>query len=257
MESAFPAYERGTELNEGLAAYVQLRAAGRHAVNLPPDEYGPSEVRLRAYATGPALALLLDRFEPGWRAAFEADDEGTLDEALAAAIGPGEACAFGDDVAAEARRKAEADVANLVTDRARKVEAFEKKPGWRVVVETGGSEPLWPQGFDPLNVERLGEARVLHTRYLQLGNESGKLEVLGAEALSEGAGAHPLFQGIRRLVVTGLAEPDVDEKDGKVTFRAPGVTMEFSGASVTRDGEAVVVRVASDRSIEKVSEDME
>ena len=29
MDSAFPRYERLTELNEGLAAYVQLRASGR------------------------------------------------------------------------------------------------------------------------------------------------------------------------------------------------------------------------------------
>lgn len=69
--------------------------------------------------------------------------------------------------------------------------------------------------------------------------------MLNAEALTEGARTHPLFQGIRRVVLTGLAEPEVSEADGKVIVRAPGLTMEFKGASVTRSSEVVTVRVGS------------
>jgi hypothetical protein len=73
MDAAFAAYERGTELNEGLASYVEMRAAGRRGVELPAAEFAPAEVRKRAYATGLALALLLDRFTPGWPASFAAN----------------------------------------------------------------------------------------------------------------------------------------------------------------------------------------
>jgi len=243
MDAAFAAYERGTELNEGLATYVEMRAAGRRSVDLPKAEFGPADVRRRAYATGPALALLLDRFMPGWPATFEANDRQTLDAALVIALRPGDACTFGDAAVALAEQKARTDVAALAAERARRLVAFEGKPGWRVVVETGAGERLWPQGFDPLNVERVGAERVLHTRFLRLGNGAGRLDVLNAEALTDGAGSHPLFQGVRRVVLTGLGEPEVNEAEGKVSVRAPGLTLEFTGASVTRSAEVVTVRV--------------
>ena len=246
MDTAFAAYERGTELNEGLATYVEMRAAGRRVVDLPQAEFGPAEIRRRAYVTGAALALLLDRFKPGWPAEFEANDHQTLDEALAAvARSAGNACTLDHAVTCRAEQKARADVAALEGERERRLAAFEGKPGWRVVVEAGGGEPLWPQGFDPLNVERVGAGRVLHTRYLRLGNAAGRLEVLNAEALTDGAGLHPLFQGVRRLEVTGLAQPDVSEAEGKVSVRAAGLTLEFNGSSVTRSGEVMTVRVGS------------
>lgn len=245
MDSAFAAYERGTELNEGLATYVEMRAAGRRGVDLPQAEFGPAEVRRRAYTTGPALALLLDRFKPGWPAAFEANDHQTLDEALTVALGAGNACTFDDSAVAGAEQQARTDVAALARERERRLIAFKGKPGWRLVVEAGGGEPLWPQGFDPLNVERVGAGRVLHTRYLRLGNAAGRLEVLNAEALTDGAGPHPLFQGVRRVELTGLLKPEVSEAEGKVSVRAAGLTLEFKGAGVTRSGEVITVRVGS------------
>ena len=245
MDPAFAAYERGTELNEGLATYVEMRAAGRRSVDLPPSEFGPAEVRRRAYATGAAVALLLDRFMPGWTTTLDADDRQTLDAALAAAVGPGNACMFGDAAVAGAEQQARADVAALAAGREQRLVEFEGKPGWRVVVEVAGGEPLWPQGFDPLNVERLAAQRVLHTRFLRLGNGAGRLEVLNAVALTEAVGSHPLFQGVRRVVLTGLVEPQVSEAEGKVNVRAPGLTLEFNGATVTRSDQRVTVRLGS------------
>ena len=245
MDSAFAAYERGTELNEGLAAYVEMRAANLREVHWPPAEFGPTEVRLRAYATGPALALLLGRFKTGWEATFEADDRQTLDEALTTALGPGTVCAFEDAAIAEAERKARTDVNELASRRQERLAAFEGKSGWRVVVEAGDGEPLWPQGFDPLNVERVGAGRVLHTRYLRLGNGAGQIEVLNAESLTQGAGEHPLFQGIRRVVLTGLEKPDVGGAEGAVSLSAPGLRLEFTGADVTRGDKTVTVRLGA------------
>lgn len=248
LDSASAAYERGTELNEGLAAYVEARAAGRGAVGLPPGEFGAAEVRRRAYATGPALAFLLDRFAPGWPRSFEADDGQVLEDALARALGPGPACAFGDAETAESERRAQADVGALAAERAGRVAASEGRPGWSVVVEAAGGELLWPEGFDPLNVERVGPARVLHARFLRLGNGAGHLEALdtGAadvEALTEGAGPHPLFNGVQRVVLAGLAEPEVSEVGGTVAVRAPGFRAEFREASFTRSGHVVTIRL--------------
>jgi hypothetical protein len=128
-------------------------------------------------------------------------------------------------------------------DRARG--GFAAKPGWCVVIDAGKSEPLWPQGFDPLNVERVGAERVLHTRFLRLGNGAGRLEVLNAEALTDGVGPHPLFQGVRRVQLTGLAEPQLSEAEGKVGVRAPGLTLEFIGALVAQGDRLITVQVGS------------
>ena len=57
-----------------------------------------------------------------------------------------------------------------------------------MVVDVSESEPSWPKGFDPLNVDRLGAVRVLH-------------------------------------------------------LRVPGLALDLRGASVTRRGKVITVRV--------------
>lgn len=243
MDAAYPAYERGTELNEGLAAYVQQRAEGVHAPPLPAQEFGPAQVRQRAYATGAALALLLDRASPGWSTTFEADDKQMLDGALSEAIGKGDTCAFEPAERAAAGNDARRDVATLVRERTEHLAAFESQAGWRIVIETPDSQPLWPEGFDPLNVEQVAPARVLHTRFVKLGNDGGQVEVPGARALSDGIGPHPLFQGIRRVEVTGLAKPSIDTRDGTVRVHTDKVDASFKDASVSTSGQTVLMRL--------------
>lgn len=245
MDASCAAYERGTELNEGLATFVAMRAAGRRDVELPSGEFGPAEVRLRAYAVGAAMACLLDRFIPGWPEAFETGDHQYLDSALAAALPRGEACTFDDACLARARQKARADVAALLADRAERLLTFEGRTGWRMVVEAGSGDLLWPQAFDPLNLIPVGAGRLLHTRFLRLGHDTGWLEVLNAEVLTEGAGSHPLAQGIRRVVATGLPEPEVSEADGRIRVQRPGLTAEFNRATVTQGDEVVSLRLGS------------
>jgi hypothetical protein len=226
-----------------------MRAAGRRSVDLPRGEFGPAEVRQRAYLTGPALALLLDRLAPDWKAGFDATDRQALDDALSLAGGPAGACSTADTERTLALQRARADIAALVEERARKLAAFEDRSGWRVVVEVSGGEPLWPQGFDPLNVDRLGPERVLHTRYVSLGNAAGTLEVLEVPVLTEGKGPHPLFHGVLRVVATRLARPTVSETDGIVRVRTPNLKLEFKGASVTRRDKVVTVRVGPPTSV--------
>jgi hypothetical protein len=114
-------------------------------------------------------------------------------------------------------------------------------------VSSAGGQPLWPQGFDPLNVERV-EGGILHTRMLRLGNDSGELQVLdegGAdvEALTEGAGEHPLFNGVLRVEIAGLVAPEVEDEAGHVFIKVPGLTLSLRGASVEQRGETVFVEL--------------
>jgi hypothetical protein len=252
MEPAFSTYERLTELNEGLAAYVQLIASSRKTVEIPAEEFPPAQVRARVYAVGPALALLLDRLRPGWRESMESGETKVLDEALESAVGKtGEEpapCSWTPAEIAGIESKARKDTASVVQERASRRKAFDVRSGWRVVVEPAVGRPLWPQGFDPLNVERV-DGGLLHTRFLKLENDDGELQAIDEagidiEAFTEGIGPHPLFNGIRRLVVAGLAKPDVATEGGTVTIRGSGFTATFKGAGVRTDGTTVVVRVA-------------
>ncbi|HYE58058.1 MAG TPA: hypothetical protein VD948_06115, partial [Rhodothermales bacterium] len=97
-----------------------------------------------------------------------------------------------------------------------------------------------PQNFDPYNLVRSG-ARVLHTRTVTVGNDAGALTVFDRTALTEGTGAHPLFNGIGRVVVAGLTRPVVTRDGTAVVVRAAGVEARFTGAEVReRAGEVVV-----------------
>jgi hypothetical protein len=253
MAAAFSTYERASELNEGLAAYVQLRAAGERTVEIPASEFPAAGVRQRVYVSGPALAVLLDRLRPGWQGALEADDHQFLDlmlEQAAVADPAARPCELGPAQAAEIGRVARRDVAALVAERDARRRAFDARPGWRIVIEAADGKPLWPQGFDPLNVERAGAAgtAVLHGRFVVLANDAGEIrvideEVADLETLTEGVGPHPLFNGVRRATVAGLARPQIERAGGAVTVRAPGCTARFVSAVAEVSRRQVLVRL--------------
>lgn len=252
MESAFADYERRSELNEGLAAYVQLRAAGHSTVEIPAAGFPAAAVRERSYVVGPALAILLDRLRPGWQAELESSDDAVLDHMLESAAAPDaaasdEPCEIEPAATADLERTATADAAAVLAQRRDRRTAFDARGGWRVVVEAPPEEPLWPQGFDPLNFARV-DGGVLHTRFLHLGNDQGELQAIDEkaadiEALTEAVGPHPLFNGVRRVTVAGLSEPEVTSAEDGVTIAAPGLTARFARARVRTDGMEVRVVV--------------
>ena len=241
MPAGSVAYERGNELNEGLAAYLEDVAQDRHTPELPADGVAPDDVRTAVYSIGPAEAALLDRFDPAWKMKLESGAAPSVDQLLAVDLPLAESagCAFTAEEKATARARAGEDTAKLVAGRTADRAAFFARPGTRLVIEAG-SHPLGLQGFDPLNVEALGGVEVLHKRMLQLRNNRATLEVLNRDALTEGAGSHPLFEGVRILTLAGLgAEPKVTRDGETVKIEAPGFTATVKGALVESAGGLV------------------
>jgi hypothetical protein len=247
------AYERGTELKEGLAQLVESRARGATNLTsiLPRDGFPAGEVRTRSYAIGQAFGALLDRFSRGWEGLLETADlpDRPLDALLAEALRPRarRRCRFSrsevDESLSRARRSIE--LAALTRQAVRK--DFLERGGWKVVV-VAGSQPLSVERFDPLNVERLGGGEILHTRWVKLAAASGSIEVLDRRALTESAGAHPLFEGVRRLTVTGLPEePRVSDSGGYVSIRGPGLTADFRAAALRRANRTLFVTLEEAR----------
>ncbi len=80
---------------------------------------------------------------------------------------------------------------------------------------------------------------------MKVGNQTGTLEVLNARAVTESAGKHPLFEGIRRVTVTGLPkEPDVRESGTELTVEAAGVSARFTAARWERKDRTTTVHVS-------------
>ena len=245
MEPAFQAYERGIETHEGTATYIEYGVTGRALPDFPAEEFDAEDVRSRAYTTGVAWALLLDRFDTDWRDGFDSDENRHLYTDLAEALLRIEETVqdrvFTAPEQVEITRVAREDVEQVLVLRGERRERFESQPGWQIVVQADETSPLWPKGFDPLNVRRV-DGGILHTRFVKLGNDSGALEVMGSTALTEAAGPHPLFSGVRRLILAGLeAEPQVDIEGEHVVISLPGFSADFTGASVQRSGKQVTV----------------
>jgi hypothetical protein len=236
------AYERGTELREGLARYMESTAVGGRLPDFPAEGFAPEDVRERAYDTGHALARLLDLVDPEWKRGLEAGEVESLDSALMGAMQEIEVrrCGHAPDETRRALTVAGADSANLMRLNAEERNGFEAALGWRVVIEAPAGRPLSPGGFDPLNVRTLDGTYVLHSRWLQLSNESATIEVLDRASLTLGVGPHPLFNGVRRLTVTGIrSEPEVVERGDSLKLVAEGVDVSAQGATLEREGRVL------------------
>lgn len=245
------AYERGIELKEGLAQFVQDRARGTTGAPLPADGFAAEDVRRRGYVIGATVGHLLSRMRADWADALEQPAGGAellgLEGALARHAGPGVAAVFTANETLATLQAARRDTAAIEASRDGQRIDFISQPGWTLVVRAG-AEPLWPQGFDPLNVRPLGGGMLLHVRFLKLGNAAGSLEMLDGRGLTESAGEHPLFNGVRTFTIAGLAAaPDVQERDGSVTFAGGAVKGTFSKGSVQREGRTVIVTAGSKR----------
>lgn len=242
------AYERGMERQEGLARYVERRAAGIETpVDLAPEGYPPENVRGRAYMTGEALALMLDRYASGWKDVVEnAEEPPALDSLLTVALldRPETSCGFSAVERGEILARATDAISVTRSQRESVLRMFEGQTGWRVRIVAEGA-PLWPQSFDPMSVTRVGSARLVHERMLRAGNALGSVDVFDRRALSTGYLDDPLGSGIREVLVTGLAErPAVTvEEGGAARITAPGVDASFSSARVTETDEEIVVRL--------------
>lgn len=116
---------------------------------------------------------------------------------------------------------------------------------WSVEIVAPDSLPLWPANFDPLNFFRVDGRRVLHDRWIVVENEAGRVEVLDRTALTEAsADDHPLFSGVRRLLITGLeVAPELRRGDGAVRIDSPQLQIRLENAVVERSQRRVTLRL--------------
>lgn len=240
LPPACAAFERGTELSEGLAQYVHDRALGRSSVTLPTQGYPPAEARRRCYAVGALMARLLEGVAPGWPEMIEASTglDGLLDAAL---DDHARASAFTALEREHIAQRAAADDAAFRNQRKQQLQEVQAAPGHRVVLR--GHTPLDVHGFDPANCVQLDDATVLHSRYLQVASAHLELEMLGGQAITHAAaGNHPLFDGVAEVMCVGLAAlPELPPGAKHLTWHGEGLSITGEADRLTITGHDLVM----------------
>jgi hypothetical protein len=198
MPASCVSFERGIELMEGTAFYIQDKTSGNDpGKNLPDKIYLPNSIRIRAYLTGSLLCNLLDRSDHDWKNRLN-PKEGIYPDVIAqkSLLGDIQPGNFDPGFEAEEKTRAEKAVNAYLDGKLKLIDAFLKKPGYKIILECD-SRPLWPAGFDPMNMEKISQTELLHKRWLKLEGDRAEMEILGIEALTEGAKDHPLFNGVK------------------------------------------------------------
>ena len=226
------AYERGIELMEGTAHYLQYKMLEAPSKDiLPPQEFAAEAVRARAYASGRAQCVLLDRLLPRWKVMLEQGSVKCLDELLGFAVDVRSEVLtkqFAKEEITFVREKAGSDVSELTARRLAAKADFESLEGNAVIIDAAASA-LMPRGFDPMNIVVLGNGSILHKRFISLGGEAGKLDIWNHQALTIGSADSPMFGGLMQVVIRGLGDLQISEKDGVVTISGEGIAAELKG----------------------------
>ncbi len=250
------AFETGLEMMEGTANYVARVAVGQKneatAARLRAERPA-DQIRWRFYDTGTAMCLLLDRFQPDWKARIDRELDRTTADLLADAIARMDVqpASFSATEMRQFEDRASTDIAALSARQRAAREDLLARSGPRIMVEVAGdAEPLRVTRFDPINLLVLDGGEVIHPNYITFTCSNGTIELTnpgfvrgsfsGTVALTRAAGRHPLGDGIRALTVVGVrGTPRVDRRDGRLTLDADSVHITLQGADVRTEGETL------------------
>ncbi len=248
LPGEFADYERHLHLLEGLAVYVQARAAGRMDFDpAPAASFAPAAIRELGYLEGWRLAVLLDRFDPRWRDDLEAEAFGSLEERLDEAIG---ASASRIDLGEEEKRifreTAEGDWQLQREERGRLLRLFTDPSAIRIEIIAQG-EPFRFESFDPFSVDSLTETAVLHWRSLSGRIGRNRIQVNGRPCLTvrNSSGA------VRSLILTDFSRrPSIRSvrrawlaRTGRLYFALEGLTVRLENSYLSRRGDTLYIYV--------------
>ena len=256
-------FEQLAELNEGLAEYALVRATQLAARQRAfPDRQAAARVyrnkltalheltegvtlsiRLRYYATGPALGMLLDALEgPAWKTRLLSENL-TVQDALADASGyrASEQAlrrqAESTFVMRTLRAAADSGVRSLRAFRRAQVDSVLAAPGVQLVVTIEGRS-IGLCGIDPQNLLQVEPGVLLHTRWVQ---------ACAGDALQATFNT-PLVQDRNAQTLRAVVGADSTVKvtpggDGSVQVESPLVSLRAAKADVSRDGRVLTVKI--------------
>lgn len=236
-------YERAVEPIEGTAFYIQHKASGKDPRNeLGEKLYSSDSIRIRGYITGSIMCFLLDRLTENWKSDLNPARGFYIDTLLQKIMPAGiEAAVFDPYVDEKERISAQKAVDDYMLQRIILLDSFISKPGYKIILDCG-KRPLWPSGFDPMNIEKLNKIELLHKRWLKLSGERAELEILGTESMTEGAKDHPLFNGVKKVVIAGLSDkPEIILDNRKIKIKNSKINIEIENAEIDNRENALFI----------------
>ena len=275
LGAEFAEFEELAELNEGLAEYTLVRSV-QLAARSPdfPDRVGAQRlqgrklealqnltgnanlsIRLRFYATGPALGALLDALEgPAWKTRLVADNL-MLQDALADASGYRSTerslrrQAESTFVMKRLRAAADSAVTDLRAARRAQIDSILAKPGVQLLVTVEGGY-LGSCGIDPQNLLQAAPGVLLHTRWLQAcaGDalqatfNTPVVQDQQAQSLSAVVGADSAVQltiGGQKVPLANAGHMDATD----VRLESPVVALKASKADVAVEGRVLKIKI--------------
>jgi len=186
LNAALVQYEREIRRLEGLAEYVEYKAAGKpEAEGRLPLGFAPKAIREMGYAAGRWTAILLDRFDPGWEDEIEAGKiefpEDRLEDILR---GRNIYANFSDAQKAAWSIEVRTALAAKAAEQKKILEDMNSILGITVVINAR-RRPLHVEAFEPYFIEAAGPRLLFHKRRLSLRNENGEVHVFGPSVLTE------------------------------------------------------------------------
>jgi hypothetical protein len=266
-------FEQLVELNEGLAEYTLLRSVQLAALNADfPDRAGAQRmqagklvglhkltenvtlsIRLRYYATGPALGALLDALEgPAWKPRL-LNQNLTVQDALADASGYRATelalrrQAESTFVMTALRRSADSGVAGLRAIRKAQVDSVLAAPGVLLVVSVAGRS-IGLCGIDPQNLLQVDQDVLLHMRWVQACSGDAFQATFNTPVVYDERTMRAVVgaDSSLHLTVAGKAVPHADARMTNATevrLESPLVSLRAAAAEITREGRVLTIKV--------------
>ncbi|UQN06732.1 hypothetical protein [Deinococcus sp. QL22] len=206
-----------------MAHYVELSfKAGQP--EFPSVDLPASAVRLRAYTTGAAYGLLLDRMLEGWKERV-IDEGAALDELLDSVTGTRHSNGL---IPSHIQQWAIA-AAEEVLHQQQLLQVFDARPGKELTLKSASA--LWPKAFDPMNLKVVGQGRVLHQRFLQFGNGVVEGELMSCPCLTQFSGPDSFMGGFRELRLRGMVTVQATPEGWVASGN--GISVRGSGGTVS------------------------
>ena len=256
-------FEQLAELNEGLAEYTLVRSvalAARYADF--PDRAGAERlragkltglhnltedatrsIRLRYYATGPAMGMLLDRLEgPAWKSRLVSQNL-TVQDALADASGyrAAESALLREAESRFAmpslRRGADSGVAGLRAIRRAQVDSILNAPGVQLTVTVEG-RGIGLCGIDPQNLLQVEPGVLLHTRWLRACAGDAFQATFNTPVVQD-----QNAQSLRAVVGADSTVKVTVGRESELQIESPVVSLRAANAEISRDGRVLTVKI--------------
>ena len=286
--------DRGIEYQEGIPTYLEIRLLdeARKALASSPglgadDPYAlgfslAPEIRVgdylqrllkfssdagttrsRAYGTGMALALLLDRLGVDWKGAALTTDK-YLDEILSEAV-PLSPAAAATTLAAARKDYRYDEIFRLVGERTGRLslerkaagETFMRQRGVQVIVHLPDA-PMELRAFDPMNIQPVDKSRSIHRRVLRLSFGEGFFSSSDTPVMADLGNGPFDIRGLTFFVPKEDLHLEVDfnslplepvtrEFRSSVRLTSEGVSLQAVAGSLTVSGDSSKVEITLKR----------